>query len=297
MKAKNLLWAVVALFATFSMTAVLSSCEKKSNEPIVVNPGGSGAGSEEEEEGEETQPELKNPGEGKVTICVQAPKAMCGYLVAPGSLTNWDPGDGSDKKLELVEGYTTWYAGTFDWKQDVAFKIAATDAEGQWVWAYQLLSGELIQGLITPKDPTKPLTSDLIIDEDNQVIYIKVTKFETDPCSKLAPAGTATFNLTATGFPEGTEFAIAGSFAEPEDAWNGENPSEEHKLTLKDGVYTATFEVPAVFQYKYLVKYPGDEKFAWYTAENINMDPSLVANDTEVYVAPEETPEDGATEE
>ena len=290
MKAKKLFWALLSVLTVFSMNVALSSCEKSDTPSNNTENTGGGETEDEDEPEEEIMPELALPGEGKVTICVQAPKAMCGYLVAPGTLTNWVAGDGSDKKLELVEGYTTWYAGTFDWKQDVAFKIAATDAEGQWIWAYQLLSGELIQGLITPKDPTKPLTSDLTIDEDNQVIYIKVTKFETDPCTKLAPAGTATFNLTATGFPEGTEFAIAGSFAE--DAWNGENPSDEHKLTLKDGVYTATFEVPAVFQYKYLVKYPGVEKFAWYTAENINMDPSLVANDTEVY----EAPEDDATE-
>ena len=233
----------------------------------------------------EDQPSLEAPGAGKVTICVQAPKAMCGYLVAPGTLTDWNPGDGANKALTLVDGTTTWYAGTFDWEDGVkyTFKIAATDADGVWSWDYQLANGELLDGDCSPE-----LTSDITINTDNQVIYISVTEFSVDPCGELAPAGLATFNLTATGFPEGTEFGVAGNFAE--GGWACP-PSDDHILTLNDGVYTGQFEVPAVFTYKYLVKMP-DADWAWWTPDpNLIMPTNLITNDTTEYVAPEE-PED-----
>ena len=230
----------------------------------------------------EDQPSLEAPGAGKVTICVQAPKAMCGYLVAPGTLTDWNPGDGANKALTLVDGTTTWYAGTFDWEDGVkyTFKIAATDKDGVWSWDYQLANGELLDGDCSPE-----LTSDITINTDNQVIYISVTEFSVDPCGELAPAGLATFNLTATGFPEGTEFGVAGNFAE--GGWACP-PSDDHILTLKDGVYTGQFEVPAVFTYKYLVKMP-DADWAWWTPDpNLIMPTNLITNDTTEYVAPEE---------
>ncbi len=230
----------------------------------------------------EDMPALEAPGAGKVTICVQAPKAMCGYLVAPGTLTDWNPGDGANKALSLVDGTTTWYAGTFDWEDGVkyTFKIAATDADGVWSWDYQLANGELLEG-----DCTSELTSDITINSDNQVIYISVTEFSVDPCGELAPAGLATFNLTAIGFPEGTEFGIAGNFAE--GGWACP-PAPENTLTLQDGIYTAQIEVPAVFTYKYLVKLP-DADWAWWTPDpNLIMPTSLITNDTTEYSAPEE---------
>lgn len=235
---------------------------------------------------EEEQPALELPGEGKVTICVQVPGAMCGYIAAPGTITNWNEGLADDKALTLVEGTTTWYAGTFDWEDGVkyTFKLAATDADGDFKWAYQLADGELLAG-----DCSTELTSDINIFSGNQVIYIKINEFALNPCATLAPAGLATFNLTAVGFPEGTEFGIAGNFAE--GAWACP-PTEENMLTLQDGIYTAQIEVPAVFQYKYLVKLP-DADWAWWTPDpNINMTPELITNDTTEYVAPEETPEE-----
>jgi hypothetical protein len=62
-------------------------------------------------------------------------------------------------------------------------------------------------------------------------------------------------------------------------------------LTLQDGIYTAQIEVPAVFQYKYLVKLP-DADWTWWTPDpNIAMTPELITNDTTEYVV-EETPEE-----
>jgi hypothetical protein len=50
---------------------------------------------------------------------------------------------------------------------------------------------------------------------------------------------------------------------------------------VADGKYTLTLDVPATFQYKYLVDEAGDGNWAWYSAANYNMPVSLVANDTE----------------
>ena len=234
----------------------------------------------------EDQPALELPGAGKVTICVQAPAPMCGYIAAPGTITDWNPGAGDNKALTLVEGTTTWYAGTFDWEDGVkyTFKLAATDADGVWSWDNQLADGELLDG-----DCSSELTADININKDNQVIYIKINSFTVNPCGEVAPAGLATFNLTAVNFPEGTEFGIAGNFAE--GGWACP-PAPENTLTYQDGIYTGQIEVPASFLYKYLVKLP-DADWAWWTPDpNLVMPVDLVANDTTEYQAPaeDETP-------
>ncbi len=280
MKAKKLFWALLSVLTVFSMNVALTSCDN--GEP---NNGDQPGFVDEEEDDDlivENQPNLPLPGADKITICVQTPKPMCGYIAVPGSITNWDEGVATDKALTQVEGMQTWYAGTFDCEAGVTkFKLAGTDEDGVFKWPYQISEAELIQG-----DVTVPLTDDIVINSDNQVVYIKIISFQADPCSNLNEAGTATFNLTAVGFPEGTEFAIAGNFAE--DAWNDKDPAAEHILSLQGDIYKATIEVPAVFQYKYLAKFPGGE-WAYFGGANINMDSDLIADDTIEYVA-KETP-------
>ena len=272
MKAKKLFWTLAAAFAALSMSVAFSSCEKKDKEDVII----------EEDEISEEQPSLNNPGEGKVTICVLVPEEMCGYIVAPGSITNWNEGDGEDKKLELVEGKKLWYAGTFDYpevtdpKSPNKFKLAATDSYGQWKWDNQLSQGQLLSG-----DCSEKMTEDIVINSDNQVIYIKIGAFSINPCKEANKAGTATFNLKATGFPEGTEFAIAGNFTD--GAW-AQEPTEEHILTLKDGIYTGSFEVNEGFLYKYLIKLPETGAWDWWTPDpNLVMPLDLVTNDATEY--------------
>ena len=279
MKAKKLFWALVATFAALSMTVAISSCEKKDKEDLVIDP-------TEDSTISEDQPSLEKPGAGKVTICVQAPAEMCGYLVAPGEISSWEPGNGeeSGQALTLVEGKKLWYAGTFDWVAETndAFKLAATDENGDWKWDYQLAKGQLLEG-----DCSEKMTEDIVINSDNQVIYIKIESFTQNPCKEANKAGTATFNLKATGFPEGTEFAIAGNFTD--GAW-AQEPTEEHILKLENGVYTGSFEVNEGFLYKYLVKLPEVGTWAWWTPDpNLAMPLDLVTNDTTEYVTDEPT--------
>lgn len=236
----------------------------------------------------EEQPVLEAPGAGKVTICVQVPEPLCdgSFVVIPGSLTSWDPGDAvaNGQATQLVEGTQTWYAGTFEWGQDKAFKVAHCKADGTWEWSFQALSGSVLEGDVTPNDG---ITKDMVINTDNQVIYISVEAWELSACVKTNDAGTATFNLTAVGFAPEAKFAIAGSGLAA-GAWACPPPAEHEMKKVADGKYTLTLDVPATFQYKYLVDKAGDGNWEWFSAANYNMPVSLEANDTETL--PAETP-------
>ncbi len=235
----------------------------------------------------EDQPALEAPGAGKVTICVQVPEPLCdgSFVVIPGSLTDWGTGNAVEKgqATQLVEGYTTWYAGTFDWGQDKAFKVAHSKADGTWEWSFQAAGGEVLEGDVTPNDG---ITNDMVINSDNQVIYISVSGWELSACEKTNEAGTATFNLTAVNFPATAQFAIAGSGLAA-GAWACPPPAEHIMTAAGDGKFTLTLDVPATFQYKYLVAKDG-VNWEWFSAANYNMPLSLVTDDTETL--PEETP-------
>lgn len=236
----------------------------------------------------EEQPVLEAPGEGKVTICVQVPEPLCegSFVVIPGSLTDWGTGNAVEKgqATTLVEGTQTWYAGTFEWGADKAFKVAHCKADGTWEWSFQALSGSVLEGDVTPNDG---ITKDMVINSDNQVIYISVEAWELSACVKTNDAGTATFNLTAVGFAPEAKFAIAGSGLAA-GAWACPPPAEHEMTKVAEGKYTLTLDVPATFQYKYLVDKAGDGNWEWFSAANYNMPVSLETNDTETL--PEETP-------
>ena len=233
----------------------------------------------------EEQPVLEAPGAGKVTICVQVPEILCegSMVVIPGSLTDWGTGIAVEKgqATQLVEGTKTWYAGTFEWGADKAFKVAHSKADGSWEWSFQAADGAVLAGDVTPNDK---ITGDMVINSDNQVIYISVYSWELEACEKTNEAGTATFNLTATGFAVEAQFAIAGSGL-PAGAWACPPPTEHIMTALGGGKFTLTLDVPATFQYKYLVDKAGDGNWEWYSAANYNMPLDLVANDTETLAA------------
>lgn len=149
----------------------------------------------------EERPVLPKPGEGKVTICVQAPQNLCGYIVAPGTITDWEPGLGDNKALELVDGYSTWYSGIFDWEDsgECRFKIAATDVNGNWNWDYQMDHYEILEGDYTIR------ASDIYIRSDNQVFYIKISDFEKNPCSSASPFSSIAENITSFTIADGVK--------------------------------------------------------------------------------------------
>ena len=238
----------------------------------------------------EDQPELPLPGENKVTICVQVPEPLCegSFVVIPGSLTSWDTGNAVEKgqATTLVEGTKTWYAGTFDWAADRAFKVAHSKADGSWDWPFQAAAGTIIEGDVTiPQDKGDQITGDNVVNSGNQVIYISVESWETNACEKTNEAGTATFNLTAVNFPAEAQFAVAGSGLAA-GAWACPPPAEHIMKAEGNGKFTLTLDVPATFQYKYLVAKDG-ATWEWFSAANYNTPVDLVANDTETYVEPD----------
>ena len=270
------------LVALFMGALAMVSCDPKPVNPPVVD-------DEEEEVVIEEQPLLEAPGEGKVTIAVRVPAQLCNgsFVVIPGSLTDWGTGNAVEKgqATELVEGTTTWYAGTFAWDVDKAFKIAHCDENGEWKWEYQAAAGELLEGDVTLKDDV--ITNDITINKGNQVIYVSVSAWSSSPCVEMNKAGKATFNLTATGFAAEAQFAVAGNFEGDGKFWACPPPAE-HIMTAKgEGKYTLEIEVPAGFQYKYLVARDG-ATWEWFTPDpNLNMPLDLVTNDTAAEVVAE----------
>ena len=238
----------------------------------------------------EDQPAVEAPGEGKVTILVQVPEPLCegSFVVIPGSLTSWNPGDAvaNGQATQLVEGTQTWYACTFNWEVDRAFKVAHCKNDGTWEWSFQALNGTLIEGDVTLGNDGN-INGDNVINSGNQVIVVSVESWELSACVKTNDAGTATFNLTAVGFAPEAKFAIAGSGLAA-GAWACPPPAEHEMTKVAEGKYTLTLDVPATFQYKYLVDKAGDGNWEWFSAANYNMPVSLETNDTETL--PEETP-------
>ena len=226
---------------------------------------------------------LEAPGAGKVTICVQVPEPLCdgSFVVIPGSLTSWGTGYALEygQATQLVEETNNFYAATFDWHPDCAFKVAHCKADGTWDWSYQAASGAVLEGDVTPNND---ITQVMVINSDNQVIYIIVDSWEKNACEKQNDFGTATFNLTAVGFAPEAKFAIAGSGLAA-GAWACPPPEEHEMKKVADGKYTLTLDVPATFQYKYLVDKAGDGTWEWYSANTYNMPVDLVTNDTEEF--------------
>ena len=229
----------------------------------------------------EDLPSLEAPGAGKVTIAVRLPE-NCGTAVIPGKHNGVDVWDVSGAKTEIicskVEGTQSWVAVTLDWAEGDEFKVAGLNDElkGDAGWANEAKSGTVLEG-----DIKGNFGENLVILSDNQVIYVAVEEWKLSPCVQGNEAGTATFNLTATGFPEGTVWAVVGSFG-----WLDSGSVVE--MTLGDnGIWTATHDVPANCQYKYVNSTDG-ASWQYYSKDNINMDVTLKTNDTEVFTAPEE---------
>ncbi len=230
-------------------------------------------------------PEIENPGEGKVTICVRTPEKMCGTIATPGYIASgeWQVGNAYEngQALELLDGYDNWYIGTFDYSDDYfnEFKIVATDESGNWTWSNQTNDYEIKSGDCTNNGYSQ---QNIQIEHDDQVIFIVINSFQVNPCEEVAPAGLATFNLTPIGFPEGTEFYVTGSF--DDYYWEWQELIEEFKLTLQsDGTYSAQIEVPESFTYRYIPVHPDESFDPMYPERDLVMPVNLITNDTIEY--------------
>lgn len=238
-----------------------------------------------DKEHENYTPEIENPGEGKVTICVRTPEKMCGTIATPGHIASgeWQVGNAYEngQALELLDGYDNWYIGTFDYSDDYfnEFKIVATDESGNWTWSNQTNDYEIKSGDCTNHGYSQ---HNIQIEHDDQVIFIVINSFQVNPCEEVAPAGLATFNLTPIGFPDGTEFYVTGSF--DDYYWEWQELIEEFKLTLQsDGTYSAQIEVPESFTYRYIPVHPDESFDPMYPERDLVMPVNLITNDTIEY--------------
>lgn len=226
-------------------------------------------------------PALEEPAAGMALIAVRAPKGTCKGVYLIGGTTGWK-GEDITYTFEPVEGTETWFTLTISPSDAGEFKMLPLKGDGTGSgWSYEP------DGSVYTLDEAGEIledkgTSNLTVEEGITIFGIDAWKLA--PCGDANPAGTATFTMTTPfELPAGTKVGIVGSF--PENLWN---PAEPLEMEFIDGAWTAQAEVPAAFQYKYVIQlpedggvWPSDEK--WETthesASNINMALDLNAVD------------------
>lgn len=254
----------VGAFALVSM--VFASCNNESKNPPVVDPG-----DDSTEVVLEDMPLLDTPEAGYVTIAVRAPQGTCNGMIAVGAAINedgsddWGPGD-KKHPFTLVEGTETWYQITLKANPGMTVKVIAVSEQGVADWITQW--GMNKEG----EDPNVELlgTPGCAIDNtenggevklttfvDASLTYVDVKAWKSEPCTAKNEAGTATWvvKVPATT-PETAKVSVVGG-------WGADGDPEYWVLGAvvmerqADGTYTLTKEVPAAFQYKYVVSADG----------------------------------------
>jgi hypothetical protein len=280
MKAKRLLWAVVALFATFSMTVALSSCDKD-NEPsaagnTVIPEGGDSTGDEEEGDAGLTEGELIDllaavdaPGAGKIRFAVGVPGDIaCNGLGFEGAWNGWSASE--PMKGEYVDGL---YIFDFDTMPQSTFgssKFLLLKADGTSDWAYQALTEgyQLQDEYVTLVEDQGQQALNLTADDlNNVVIKIIITAFEKQPaCGEVVniPGGTAKFIFTMEGDCPAENVILTGNFEEK--AW-GESDREMTKQ--EDGTYVWEGTYPENFEYKAIAIVGGEQ--VWLDGGNVSV--------------------------
>lgn len=276
----------IMLAALFMGALAMVSCEKNQNPPVIEDPVG------DTEVVLEEAPALEAPGAGKVTIAVRAPKGTCNGLVAVGAATNddgsddWNPG-AQTKKFTKVEDTETWYQITLPANPGIAVKVIAVSEAGVADWGTQWgmnVEGEdpnvvIIEGTGTLDNSENNGEVKLAELAENTVVYVDVVAWKSEPCVPKNEAGKASFVVVVPAeTPTNALVSVTGSFTE--QSWT---PGAYQLTRQEDGTYTGEFEVPAAFEYKYIIGMEGTG-WAWDYEENVGgnrqMPLDLKANDT-----------------
>ena len=242
-------------------------------------------------------PYVPLPGEGKTTVVLHIPENTPRGCYAVGTMNGWDINN-TDFMFTPVVGAQSerWVACTFDynysedWYDGLRMKVIAipSDPNASLSWDFQWGRNSssswadnviLLDGIgnfdceYGYNDP--PVLIDL---ENNGIVYIDVRDWYNSPIVQLNPAGLATFHVTVpNNTPANALISIVGGFAE--NAWT----LGAYLLTRQhDGSYYGQFEIPANFEYKYVVGLEGVE-WSWdncETSANRKMPIDLYANDT-----------------
>ena len=276
------------LAALFMGALAMVSCDKTPQNPPIIDEGG-----DDTEVVLEDAPALEAPGAGKVTIAVRAPKGTCNGMVAVGAATNedgsddWNPGAQS-KKFTKVEGTETWYQITLPANPGMAVKVIAVSEAGVADWGTQWgmnVEGEdpnveVLEGSVGTLDNSEN-NGEVKLTElaENTVVFVNVVAWKSEPCVPKNEAGKASFVVVVPAeTPANALVSVTGSFAD--QAWS---PGAYLLTRQADGTYTGEFDVPAAFEYKYIIGMEGTE-WGWDYEENVGgnrqMPLDLKANDT-----------------
>lgn len=234
----------------------------------------------------EDAPEIAAPGEGLTTIAIRVPNNAemnpCKGIYAVGAFENTaDVANGWDEKhtkegfdFEKVEGTETWYKFTF--KNDATFsalKVIAmpqTAPKDYWVfqWGKNTEKKENVT-LVKEDEDVEFDTSEnagevkLVAAPANKVIYVDVDAWQTAPCKPLNPAGTGTFDITLDldGLvPFGVK--VVGNW-DAESEYGKWDVNNGLALTLANGKWSGTAEVPEGFQFKLLLAFSESDTYSW----------------------------------
>lgn len=224
----------------------------------------------------EEAPAIAAPAAGKVIVAVRVPEGTCNGIVAIGA---GSPDFATDWKLTSVvpfvkvSGTETWYSVTLTYAADMAVKVIAVPQAGQSSldWGTQwgmnkegeepnvLLMGETTATLDNSENggEVKMLNC-----PDGGVVYVDIVAWKSAPCVAKNAAGTATFKVTVPATtPANASVSVAGSWGANGDPefWT---PGAVVMTNNNDGTYSLTKDVPASFQYKYVVSADGTT-WAW----------------------------------
>ena len=257
MKAKRLLWAVVALFATFSMTVALSSCDPKDNEPsgddVVID---------------DSDPEFdptELPGEGNIRFLIDATAVGACYGVGiEGAFCNWDP-NAAFKGEEYEEGKFYIDMAAMSAAEFGNSKILLLAEDGSSSWDYQVSdNGYDITGsedyIVLVDDYGTQNCINLVGDGiDNVIIKVAILAVNGTPCGEAVPAGSAKFVLTVQGeLPEGKKVIFTGNFGADNEEWGA---STREMTKQEDGTYVWEGAYPENFKFKAFLADCGDLGF------------------------------------
>jgi hypothetical protein len=257
MKAKRLLWAVVALFATFSMTVALSSCDPKDKEPdgddVVID---------------DSDPEFdptELPGEGNIRFLIDATAVGACYGVGiEGAFCNWDP-NAAFKGEEYEEGKFYIDMAAMSATEFGNSKILLLAEDGSSSWDYQVSdNGYDITGsedyIVLVDDYGTQNCINLVGDGiDNVIIKVAILAVNGTPCGEAVPAGSAKFVLTVQGeLPEGKKVIFTGNFGADNEEWGA---STREMTKQEDGTYVWEGAYPENFKFKAFLADCGDLGF------------------------------------
>ena len=239
------------LVALFAGALAMVSCDKKPVNPPIIDEGG-----DDTEVVLEEAPALDAPGAGKVTIAVRAPKGTCNGLVAVGAATNedgtddWNPG-AQAKKFAKGEGTESWHQITLpanaDWGTQWGMNVEGEDPNVIIIEGDGALDNSENNGEVK-----------LIELSENTVVYVDVVAWKSEPCVPKNEAGKATFVVTVPAETPATAMvSVTGSFTD--NAWT---PGAYTLTRQENGTYTGEFEVPAAFEYKYIIGAEGTD-WSW----------------------------------